>query len=117
MSSTNDFIKKLNDFQFSKGDHMVSFDVSSLFTNVPLQETIDLISDCVYGKDSKKVPPFEKKWFRKMLKFATSGLFLYKDGLFRQVDGVAMGSKVPIYYKCCQLRLVSGASLQYRRRG
>ena len=92
VSSTNDFIKKLNDFQFSKGDHMVSFDVSSLFTNVPLQETIDLISDCVYSQDSKKVPPFEKKWFRKMLKFATSGLFLYKDGLFRQVDGVAMGS-------------------------
>ena len=27
-----------------------------------------------------------------MLKYATSGLLLYKDGLFRQVDGVAMGS-------------------------
>ena len=27
-----------------------------------------------------------------MLKYATSGLLLYKDGLFRKVDGVAMGS-------------------------
>ena len=29
-----------------------------------------------------------------MLKFATIGLFLYKHGLFRQVDGVAMGSLI-----------------------
>ena len=54
--------------------------------------SIDLISDCVYGKGSKKVPPFEKKWFRKILKFATNDLFLYKDWLFRQVGGVAMGN-------------------------
>ena len=27
-----------------------------------------------------------------MLKFATSGIFLYRDKLYRQVDGVAMGS-------------------------
>ena len=74
---------------------MVSFYVCFLFTNVSLQETIDLISNCVYSKDLKKIPPFEKKGFRKMLKFATSGLFLYKKalkGLFRQVDGVALGS-------------------------
>ena len=29
VSSTNDFINKLKEFQFSKGDHMVSFDVWS----------------------------------------------------------------------------------------
>ena len=40
---------------------MVSYDVVSLFTNVPLQETIDLISDYIYSSDylSKK-PPFKK---------------------------------------------------------
>ena len=29
---------------------MVSFDVKSLFTSVPLTETIDIILDCVYNR-------------------------------------------------------------------
>ena len=45
VSSTGDFMLRLENFQFSKGDHMVSFDVSSLFTNVPLKETIELITE------------------------------------------------------------------------
>ena len=69
-----------------------SFNLCTLFTNAPLHETIDLISDCAYSKVSKKGTPFEKTWFKKMLKFATSGLFLNRNGLFRQVNGVAMGS-------------------------
>ena len=38
------FIEKLQEFQFSSSDHSVSFDVSSLYTNVPLGETIELIA-------------------------------------------------------------------------
>jgi hypothetical protein len=92
VNSTSAFIEKLQEFQFSEGDESVSFDVCSLFTNVPLDETIKLIADKVYSESSKCVPPFPKKIFTKLLNFATSGMFLYKDGLYRQVDGVAMGS-------------------------
>ena len=35
---------------------------------------------------------FHKKWFKKLLKFATSGMFLYNGKLYKQVDGAAMGS-------------------------
>ena len=92
VSSTNEFMDKVDDFKFSEGDELVSFDVCSLYTNVPLDETINLISDCVYSEESLKVPPFPKKIFQKLLKHATSGMFLYNDKLYRQVDGVAMGS-------------------------
>ena len=64
----------------------------SLYTNVPLDETIGLIADKVYSTTSAIVPPFPKKVFLKLLKFATSGMFLYNDRLYKQVDGVAMGS-------------------------
>ena len=40
LESTNDFISKPNQFQFSSNHKIVSFDVTSLFTNVPLSETI-----------------------------------------------------------------------------
>ena len=58
---------KLNGFEFKECDELVSFDVCSLFTNVPLDETISLISDCVYGDESKKVPPFPKKVVHKIV--------------------------------------------------
>ena len=92
VDSTSVLMDKLKVVEFKEGDKLVSFDVCSLFTNVPLDETIGLISDCVYGNESKKVPPFPKKWFTKLLKFATSGMFLYNNRMYKQVDGGAMGS-------------------------
>ena len=92
VNSTSAFINELQEFQFSEGDRSVSFDVKSLYTNVPLDETIKLISEKVYSDSSLSVPPFPKKVFTKLLKFATSGMFLYRDTLYKQVDGVAMGS-------------------------
>ena len=91
VDSTSGFVEKLQDFQFSDGDNCVSFDVCSLYTNVPLDETIRLIADKVYSTTSHIVPPFPKKVFLKLLKFATSGMFLYNDRLYKQLDGVAMG--------------------------
>ena len=42
-------------------------------------------------------------------------MFLPKYSSYTHAFHMTMLHKVPIYYKCCQLRLVSGASLQYRR--
>ena len=45
---------------------MISFDVVSLFTNVPLIETIDIISDYVYKSKSA----FSKLVFKELLNIA-----------------------------------------------
>ena len=90
VESTTSFLNRLQKFKFQPSDTLISFDVVSLFTNVPLKETINLIADRIYKSSSK--PPFEKKVFIELMQLATSGLFLYKDKLFRQVDGVTMGS-------------------------
>ena len=47
LSSTWEFLDKLKLFIFKATDSMISFDVVSLVTNVPLIETIDTISDYV----------------------------------------------------------------------
>ena len=62
----------------------------SLFTNIPLKETIEIVSDYVYRSEYK--PNYEKKHFKKLLTLATGGYFLYKNRLFCQIDGVTMGS-------------------------
>ena len=92
VESTSGFVKKLEGFQFSSGDKCVIFDACSLYTNVTLGETIVLIPDKVYSTSSAIVPPFSKKVFLNLFKFATSGMFLYNDRLYKQVDGVAIGN-------------------------
>ena len=49
-----------------------------------------IIANHIYGLDSK--PAFDKATFKHLLRLATSGIFLYRDRCFRQVDGVTMGS-------------------------
>ena len=92
LSSSTDFIKRMSNVKLPTNYALVSFDVASLFTNVPLKEVIELACSYVYSDSSMSKPPFQQKHFRKLLSFATSGEFLYKDKLYKQVDGVAMGS-------------------------
>ena len=84
-----DFITKQN---VEGSDFMVSFDVSSLFTNVPLNETIDLCCEMWQNNVSSNTT-LDVVAFRKLLKFATSNVrFLFNENWYEQIDGVAMGS-------------------------
>ena len=93
LRSSYEFLEKLQEINLNSNQVMVSFDVKFLFTNVPLQETIDLISNKIYDKNSNANRlPIKKKIFKKLLNLATKGIFLYKDKLYQQIDGVSMGS-------------------------
>ena len=73
---------------------MYSFDESSLFTNVPLDETIKICSEALYDKsDSQPVIP--KGVFVELMKNATSSVeFSFNNTVYKQTDGVAMGSSL-----------------------
>ena len=82
--------------KFNESDLFVSYDVASLFTNVPLDETINIIADKAFTDD----------WFNKqhglnitisdlteLLQLATKDqLFQYNGNLYEQIDAVGMGS-------------------------
>ena len=90
--STDKFLDNLKSFSIQPDIKVVSFDVVSLYTNIPLIETIDIIANALYAPTSFKVPPFPKKSFIKLLTIATQGIFMYKDKTYKRTDGVAMGS-------------------------
>lgn len=92
LRSTEEFIEKLKQIPCNNSKTVVSFDVVSLYTNVPLTETIDIIIECLYSDENPNTIPIKKSIFRKLLLIATQGIFLYKDKLYKQVDGVTMGS-------------------------
>ena len=92
LNSTHQFLDSLKSHDFNPTDKLVSFDVVSLFTNVPLNETINVIAQYVYSENSRCTPPFSKAVFVKLLQIATGGTFCHNDKLYKQVDGVAMGN-------------------------
>ena len=69
-----------------------SFDMSSLFTNVPLDETIKICSDALYD-DSDLQSLIPKHVFVELMKNATSSVeFSFNNTKYKQTDSVAMGS-------------------------
>ena len=92
ISNTKDFITRLKTERIPKRFKMISFDVKSLFTNVPLEETIDIILNKIY--DEKKIETnIPRNIMKDLLYLCTKHVhFTYGGKIYIQIDGVAMGS-------------------------
>ena len=67
-------------------------DVDSLFTNIPLEETIENCTNELF-KESETVEGLSKTEFKELLSLATKDSHFIFDGtLYKQIDDVAMGS-------------------------
>ena len=82
-----------NSFEFSKeicGQNpeyfMASLDVESLFTNIPLEETIKICCDSLY-KNQELLCNISKNQFEKLLRAVLSNNYFLFDGIiYQQVD-------------------------------
>ena len=71
---------------------MANLDVDSLFTNIPLNETIEICIDSLY-KDNENSPKIPKDVCRNLLAVATKeSFFMFNSKFYKQIDGVAMVS-------------------------
>ena len=71
---------------------MASFDIDSLFTNIPLDETITICCNKLF-ESQNLVEGLSKSQFRSLLELATKESFILFNGkYYKQIDGVAMGS-------------------------
>jgi len=107
LTDSFDFINKIPDLDTSTDASMVSFDVESLFTNVPTLETIEIILDEVFKpRDDDENVDFEtffgvvilahgftREELKKLLIICTQeSHFQFNGEFYDQIDGVAMGS-------------------------
>ena len=68
----------------------ISHDVCSLFTSIPLKETIDIAVNLLF--DHNPDLNITKAELKKLFEFATSGTyFLFQGTFYDQIEGVAMG--------------------------
>ena len=71
---------------------IASFDIESLFTNIPLKETIDLCVDILFS-NMTNIGGITKDYFHELLSICTSkSLVLFDGEFYKQIDGVAMSS-------------------------
>ena len=117
VTSTQSFIEDLNSIKPCQSDVCVSFDIKSLYTNVPLNEVIDDVADVLYNdksdsifkthlkkltkqkkqrkkqkKKQKEQKILTKRVFKNFLKQCSKSMFLYNGHVYQQTDGLAMGS-------------------------
>ena len=71
---------------------MGSLDVDSIFTNIPLEENIEICTSELF-KEFETVEGLSKTEFKELLSLATKNSHFIFDGtLYKQIDGLAMGS-------------------------
>ena len=86
------FADAIHNSKDSNNPFICSFDISSLFTNVPLKETINICANALYRNDADAQPLIFKAVFIELMKSATSGVeFSFNNIMYKQTDGVAMG--------------------------
>ena len=91
VSSSKEFteISKLK--SIPDNHRLVSFDVKSLFMNVPLDSFIDIILNRIYDK-KELTTNIERKDMRDILLCTKNVHFTFNNDIYKQTDGVAMGT-------------------------
>ena len=87
---TFSFVSQIKNANLSK-KFLLSYDVTSLFTNISLQETIDIAINHIFNHNPNL--NITRKELKKLFLFAKSQIhFIFNSKSYNQIDGVAMGS-------------------------
>ena len=71
---------------------MGSLDVDSFFTNIPLEETINICTELIYGQNDS-TEGLNKSECKELLTLANKeSYFIFYNILYKQIDSVAMSS-------------------------
>ena len=91
ISGSFTFAKTMHNLDIDPSVFTCSCDVPSLFTNVPLDETIKICSEALYDQSDIQ-PVIPKDVFVELMKSATPSVeFSFNNTMYKQTDGVAMG--------------------------
>jgi hypothetical protein len=92
LQNSYDFFHSITDFTSNKPFFLASFDVTSLFTNIPVDETIDIVCNQIFQTVNLH-NGLTLKEFKDLLTVACKeSFFLFDNCAYQQCDGVQMGS-------------------------
>ena len=89
------FVTRIKNAQINEDHELVSFDVKSLFTSIPLVLAIESVKEALANHNSD--PPTPKEEVIDLLTLCLESTFFQYDGNFyQQLHGTAMGSPVSV---------------------
>ena len=92
-ASTKLISDRLKEVILEENEEVISFDVVSLYTNVPVLEALQVCTDMLYALPTKDRPNVDKETFITLAKIASCEVVMSThDGFYKQIDGLAMGS-------------------------
>ena len=91
-----DFTRSLLDLRLTRNEIMVSFDVESLFTSVPIKEAMKIIEKRLKeDANLQDRTPISVVDIMKLLEFClTTTYFRFRNIFYKQIEGLAMGSPI-----------------------
>ena len=92
VQNTKDFVNLIKPQKITSSHQLISFDVISLFTNVPIDATIDIIIRhiCEFKEINKRIT---KNEMRQLILLCTKNVhFTFNGETLTQIDDTAMGS-------------------------
>jgi len=98
IKDTFDFVNRVSKLQTNVNQRVVSLDVESLFTNIPTEETINIILNRAF-KDSDEFHGMKRNTLKKLLTICTQeSHFKFNGKYYDQIDWVAMGSTLGPFF-------------------
>ncbi|XP_037528657.1 uncharacterized protein LOC119405905 [Rhipicephalus sanguineus] len=98
IENSSALVAKLKDVTLSEDDAMVSFDVTSLFTSVPVDLAVATCEEAL--KADSGLPgrtPFDIPELSELLQFCLSNTYFSYDGkIYQQTHGTAMGASISV---------------------
>ena len=81
--------RRIINLQHPPGSVLASFDITSLFTNIPINETIKIIRNTIF-QDSRYFHVMDRSTFKNVLQVLCSDSFLlFNQRAFSQIDGAS----------------------------
>ena len=94
IQNTMDFVEQIKEVKLKKEESMVSYDVTALFTSVPIPPVLKIIEEKLTNdKDLPQRTSMNTRHIIRLLEFCLrSTYFVFQGQHYEQVEGAAMGS-------------------------
>ena len=92
--NTRDFVEHIKDVRLRQGECIISYDVTTLLTSVPIQPVLNIIQQRLSKeKDLQQRTSMSIKHIISLLEFClNSTSFVFQGQYYQQIEGAAMGS-------------------------
>ncbi|XP_077523183.1 uncharacterized protein LOC144134065 [Amblyomma americanum] len=111
--NAQDFIEKVRHLEVETGEIMVSFDVKSLFTSVPVDLAVKVCTAALESDPSlPERTPIDVPDLTRLLRFClTNTYFTFENVPYKQIHGAAMGASICVTVANLTMEEIEGRAL------